>query len=197
MFTGIITDVGRLSDRIESPSQDLRLVIETQFPTEEIDIGASIACSGACLTVVEKGSDWLAFDASAETCRLTTLGSWTVGRRINLERALRLGDELGGHMVSGHIDGVGMAVSAVPVDGSVVWGFEVPTDFARYVAPKGSIALDGVSLTVNRVEGARFEVNIIPHTQSQTTFAELKPGDPVNFEIDLIARYVARLAGQS
>lgn len=196
MFTGIITDVGRLRDRIEAPSHDLRLIVETRFPVAEIDIGASISCSGACLTVVEKGANWVTFDVSGETSRLTTLGGWQVGRRINLERALKLGDELGGHMVSGHIDGIGRAVSSEPVDGSVVWGFEVPAEFARFIAPKGSVAIDGISLTVNKVDGAKFWVNIIPHTQEQTTFAELKPGDPVNFEIDLIARYVARLAGQ-
>jgi riboflavin synthase len=149
MFTGIITDIGRLIDRIERPSQDLRLVIETPFDGQSLPLGASVACSGVCLTVVGQGENWLAFDASAETASLTTLAAWGLGHRINLERALKMGDELGGHLVLGHVDGVVRVLAREPVDGSVVWRFEMTEAFRRFVAPKGSIAIDGVSLTVN------------------------------------------------
>lgn len=202
MFTGIITDIGRLRDRIERPSQDLRLVIETEFDGTALPLGASVACSGVCLTVVDQGDNWLAFDASAETASLTTVAAWQPGRRINLERALRLGDELGGHLVLGHVDGMVRVLASEPVDGSVVWRFEMTEAFRRFVAPKGSIAIDGVSLTVNRVQdgsdGASgfFEVNIIPHTAQHTTFGDLQIGEVVNIEIDPIARYVARLTGK-
>ncbi|MFL5252583.1 MAG: riboflavin synthase, partial [Rhodopila sp.] len=150
--------------------------------------------SGCCLTVVALGADWFAVDASAETLAHTKLGSWTVGSRVNLERSLRLGDELGGHLVSGHVDGVGEAMSATPENASTRWVFRVPSALSRFIAAKGSVAVDGVSLTVNEVQGDTFGVNIIPHTAAVTGFGTMKPGDPVNIEIDTLARYVARLA---
>lgn len=196
MFTGIITALGTI--RAITPlgdGHDMRLVIETPWPdTASIAIGASIACSGCCLTAVEVGEDWFAVDASAETLSKSRLGHWRVGSRVNLERSLRMGDELGGHLVSGHVDGVGEAVSATPENGSTRWLFRVPHELARFIAPKGSVAVDGVSLTVNEVQGDIFGVNIIPHTASVTGFGTLAPGDAVNIEIDMLARYVARLA---
>ncbi|MBK3773875.1 riboflavin synthase [Azospirillum sp. YIM DDC1] len=194
MFTGIITDVGRV--RAVERQGDTRFTVETVFAMETVPIGASIANNGVCLTVVEKGPGWFAVQASAETLSKTTLGGWSEGTRINLERALKVGDELGGHIVSGHVDGVATVVE-VRADGeSKRFTFEAPAALAKYIAPKGSVALDGVSLTVNEVDGARFGVNIIPHTQDATTFGALKAGDRVNLEIDMLARYVARLAGQ-
>ncbi|MGY0832441.1 riboflavin synthase [Azospirillum argentinense] len=194
MFTGIITDVGRV--RAVERQGDTRFTVETVFAMETVPIGASIANNGVCLTVVEKGPGWFAVQASAETLSKTTLGGWAEGTRINLERALKVGDELGGHIVSGHVDGVATVVE-VRADGeSKRFIFEAPATLAKYIASKGSVALDGVSLTVNEVDGARFGVNIIPHTQDATTFGALKAGDRVNLEIDMLARYVARLAGQ-
>ena len=175
----------------------MRLVIETPilFLAEPpVALGASIACSGCCLTAVDFGADWFAVDASAETLAHTKLGTWTVGSRVNLERSLRVGDELGGHLVSGHVDGVGTALSATPENASTRWVFHVPHDISRFIAVKGSVAIDGVSLTVNEVRGDTFGVNIIPHTASVTGFGTLQPNDPVNIEIDTLARYVARLA---
>lgn len=196
MFTGIITALGTV--RAISPigeGRDMRLVIEAPWPdTASIALGASIACSGCCLTAVELGPDWFAVDASAETLACTTMGTWKVGSRINLERSLKVGDELGGHIVSGHVDGVGHAVSATPENGSTRWRFRVPADLSRFIAEKGSVAIDGVSLTVNAVQGDTFGVNIIPHTASVTGFGTLAPGDAVHIEIDMLARYVARLA---
>jgi riboflavin synthase len=198
MFTGIISALGHV--RAIEPigaGRDMRLVIDTPvaFLAEPpVSLGASIACSGCCLTVVDLGADWFAVDASAETLAHTKLGSWTVGSRVNLERSLRLGDELGGHLVSGHVDGVGQAISATPENASTRWVFRVPPDISRFIAVKGSVAIDGVSLTVNEVTGDTFGVNIIPHTASVTGFGTLKPNDPVNIEIDTLARYVARLA---
>jgi riboflavin synthase len=178
-------------------SRDTRFEIETRFPMQEIPLGASICCSGACMTVVEKGQGWFAFDASGESLSRTTLGDWRAGSRINLERPLRMGDELGGHVVSGHVDGLATVVDRRPESGSVRFVFAVDRDLGRYLAPKGSVALDGVSLTVNEVEdGAgktRFGVNIIPHTQENTTFGTCQPGMRVNVEVDMLARYVARL----
>jgi riboflavin synthase len=199
MFTGIITDIGRV--RALQPAvagSDTRLVIETGYDTAEIVLGASICCSGACLTVVDKGPGWFAVEASAETLARTTLGVWQTGTRVNLERALRLGDELGGHLVSGHVDGVARIVARQPEGGSLRLVFEAAAALGRYIAPKGSVALDGVSLTVNEVEdtvsgSARFGINIIPHTQAQTTFGVAAPGARVNLEVDVLARYVARL----
>ena len=172
----------------------MRLVLAAPWPdTAVIAIGASIACSGCCLTAVEVGTDWFAAQASAETLAKTTLGEWRVGSHVNLERSLRLGDELGGHMVSGHVDGIGEAVSAVPENESARWRLRVPAELARFIASKGSVAVDGVSLTVNEVDGAIFGVNIIPHTAAVTTFGQLCPGSRVNIEVDMLARYVARL----
>ncbi len=199
MFTGIITGLGKV--RAITPmgaGADMRLIIGTAWAdTSSIPVGASIACSGCCLTAVELGSDWFAVDASAETLSKTTLGSWEVGTRVNLERPLRVGDELGGHIVAGHVDGVGRVISATPNHGSTRWLFEVPHPLGRFIAPKGSIAVNGVSLTVNEVEQATFGVNIIPHTSVVTNFGLLVPGDAVNIEIDTVARYVARLAEYS
>ena len=197
MFTGIVTDVGRVASLARATgTTDTRIAITTRFPLEDVVLGASIACSGCCLTVVETGTDRFDVQVSAETLARTTLGAWTVGSPVNLERSLKLGDELGGHLVSGHVDGVATVVSRRPEAGSTRWTFELPAGFERLVATKGSIALDGVSLTVNEVEGTRFGVNIIPHTFENTTFAELQPGDRVNFEIDMLARYVARQLGK-
>jgi riboflavin synthase len=196
MFTGIVTALGTI--RAIQPigdGKDMRLVIASPWPdTGSIALGASIACSGCCLTAVEVNVDSFAVDASAETLACTTLGSWTVGTRVNLERSLKIGDELGGHMVSGHADGVGEAVSATAENGSTRWTFRVPKALARFIAVKGSVAVNGVSLTVNEVKDDMFGVNVIPHTASVTGFGSMKPGDKVNIEIDMLARYVARLA---
>ena len=198
MFTGIVTDLGTVREVLPiGGANDMRLVIGTSpaFLAEPAPavIGASIACSGVCLTAVELGGDWFAADASAETLSKTTLGNLRAGSRLNLERSLRLGDELGGHLVSGHVDGVAAVLSAVPENASVRWRFRLPPGLARFVAAKGSIAVDGISLTVNEVEGDDFGVNIIPHTAAVTTFGTLQPGARVNIEIDTLARYVARL----
>jgi len=194
MFTGIVTDLGHV--RRISHNGDTRIEIDTNYDTSTIDIGASIACSGACLTVVEKGRGWFAADVSAETLSCTTLNSWTTGTAINLERPLRAADELGGHIVSGHVDGVGTVRSIRPDGDSKRFVFEVPPALMRYIAAKGSISVDGVSLTVNEVDGSSFGVNIIPHTQEKTTLGTLTQGASVNLEIDLVARYVARLLGR-
>ncbi|MFW6027399.1 MAG: riboflavin synthase [bacterium] len=195
MFTGIVTDVGRV--RAMKPMGDTRIEITCGFEPGEIEIGASIACAGVCLTVVERGHDgegpWFGVDASAETLRTTTLGRWRPGTPVNLERALRVGDELGGHILSGHVDGVGIVESLTPEGDSLRFVFEVPEKLAPYLAPKGSIAVDGVSLTVNGVEANRFSVNVIPHTRRSTTLRQAEAGTRVNVEADLIARYVERL----
>jgi len=191
MFTGIITDLGEVKEITEGGIA--RFVIQTSYDMESVDMGASIACSGACLTVVDKGAGWFAADVSEETLDKTTMGSWTAGTKINLERALRVGDELGGHIVSGHVDGVGQIVSITEEGDSLRYVFSAPESLAKYIASKGSITIDGVSLTVNEVDGCEFGVNIIPHTQSVTTFGSLIAGDRVNLEIDMLARYVARL----
>ncbi|HVC61679.1 MAG TPA: riboflavin synthase [Acetobacteraceae bacterium] len=196
MFTGIVTALGTV--RAINPlgnGQDMRLVVAAPWSdTAGIAIGASIACSGCCLTAVEVGPDWFAADASAETLACTTLGRWRAGSRVNLERSLRMGDELGGHLVSGHVDGLGEALSATPENASTRWRFRVPAPLARFIAVKGSVAVDGVSLTVNAVDADTFAVNVIPHTAQVTGFGRLAPGDAVNIEIDMLARYVARLA---
>lgn len=192
MFTGLITDIGTLRVR-EGSAKGVRFEIETTYPMAEVAIGASIACSGACLTVVAKGEGWFAVDVSPETLEKTTLDGWQPGRRINLERSLRLGDELGGHLVSGHVDGVARIEDRHADGDSTRFTVVAPSDLARFVAAKGSVALDGVSLTVNEVAGDSFSVCIIPHTTEMTTFGDLQPGDRVNLEIDMLARYVARL----
>ena len=195
MFTGIVSGLGYV--REISPigdGHDMKLVISAPWPDIQTTlVGASIACSGCCLTATELGPDWFMVQASAETVSKTTLGRWQVGDRVNLERPLRMGDELGGHVVSGHVDGLGVAVSATPENGSTRWRFKVPAAIARFIASKGSVAVDGVSLTVNEVMGSEFGVNIIPHTASVTRFAQLQPGDSVNIEVDMLARYIARL----
>lgn len=191
MFTGIITDLGSIR-AIERPA-DVRFYFDTGYDTAAIEIGASIACSGACLTVVDKGPGWFAADVSTETLSKTTMEDWQVGTAINFERSLRIGDELGGHLVSGHVDGVAAVVSRRPEQGSLRLGFEAPAHLAKFIAPKGSVALDGVSLTVNEVEGSCFGVNLIPHTAAATTLGGKQPGDRVNLEIDQLARYVHRL----
>ena len=200
MFSGIITDLGEVASVVpgRDSRRDTRLVIKTRYDMATVAIGASIACSGACLTVVEKGEGWFAADVSAETLACTTLGGWRAGAKVNLERALRLGDEFGGHIVLGHVDGVAEIVERRPEGDSVRFAFLAPVTLARAIAPKGSVALDGVSLTVNEVSdnevaGARFGVNIIPHTQACTSFGAAQIGDRVNLEIDVLARYVARL----
>jgi len=193
MFTGIISDVGRLSEiRHAMGGEDQRLIIETSYDTGTIAIGASIACAGPCLTVIETGPSWFAVDVSGETLNCTTIGKWQVGSRINLERSLRLGDELSGHLVSGHVDGVGELKSRHEDGGSEHMTFSAPADLMRFIAVKGSITVDGISLTVNAVGRGDFAVNIIPHTLVATTLGDLSPGATVNLEIDLLARYVAR-----
>lgn len=194
MFTGIVTDVGTV--RTIEQKGDTWIKIETSYDMNDVDIGASIACSGPCLTVIEKGSGWFAVEASAETLNKTALGDWVAGTRVNLERAMRIGDELGGHIVSGHVDAVVVIVGMQSEGDSVRFTFEMPGDFSKYIAPKGSVCLDGVSLTVNEVQGNCFGVNIISHTQSATSFSGRKVGDRINMEIDTIARYVARLLGE-
>jgi riboflavin synthase len=191
MFTGIITDIGTI--RAVETAGDTRFEMTTEFDTAAIVLGASIACSGACLTVIETGSDWFAIEASAETLSKTSLGDWQTGTRINLEQALRIGDELGGHIVSGHVDGLAKVVSITAEGDSHRVVLEAPSELAKFIASKGSVALDGVSLTVNEVEETRFGVNIISHTWTQTTFDTLGVGDHMNMEIDMLARYVARM----
>lgn len=205
MFTGIVSDVGRV--RSVEKRGDTRFVIDTVYDPEGIALGASIACSGCCLTVVEKGTDkgqnWFAVDASNETLSCTVLGDWKVGTPINLERALKAGDELGGHIVSGHVDGVGEIVDIRDDGDSKRFTFEAPEGLGQFIAAKGSVTIDGTSLTVNEVEDVvegsnvgttRFGVNIIPHTQAVTTWGQARIGQRINLEIDMLARYVARLA---
>jgi riboflavin synthase len=195
MFTGIVSDIGTI-DRVEARG-DTRIVVATAYDTAGVDLGASIACSGVCLTVVDKGPGWFAVDVSGETINCTAQGQWTEGRRLNLERAMKLGDELGGHIVTGHVDGIA-EVTEVRVDGdSRRIGFSIPRELAAFVAAKGSITIDGVSLTVNEVEdgavSTRFAINVIPHTQKMTTLGALAPGQAVNIEIDVLARYLQRM----
>src|SRR5689334_15165429 len=194
MFTGIVTDVGEITTLTPGGQKgDRRFVIASKHDMAPVPMGASIACSGCCLTVVEKGPDWFAVEASGETLDKTHLGDWKQGQRINLELSLKLGDELGGHLVYGHVDGVGKIVSMTPEGGSVRFVFEAPGDLPRFIAAKGSIAVDGISLTVNEVKESRFHVNIISHTQAMTTLGTAKVGQPVNLEVDMLARYVQRL----
>jgi riboflavin synthase len=195
MFTGIITDIGHIKS-VEHRG-DLRVVIATGYDTAGLAIGASVACSGVCLTVVAKATGEFSVDISGETESRTAKGQWVAGRRLNLERALKVGDELGGHIVTGHVDAVGRVATVEPVGDSTRIAIAVPKDIAPFVAEKGSICLDGVSLTVNTVEdtadGAVFTINVIPHTASWTTFDTIKPGDEINIEIDVLARYLARM----
>jgi riboflavin synthase len=195
MFTGIITDIGRI-EAVEQRG-DLRLRIGCGYDMAGVDLGASIACSGVCLTVVDKGADWFAVDVSAETLSRTAPGMWQEGRRLNLERPLKVGDELGGHIVTGHVDGIGKVQGAARIGDSTRVTILAGDEIAPYVAAKGSISLDGASLTINAVEsvsdGVRFEVNIIPHTAAHTTFDEMAPGRRLNIEIDILARYLGRM----
>ncbi|HLI65712.1 MAG TPA: riboflavin synthase [Caulobacteraceae bacterium] len=191
MFTGIVTDIGRVR-AVRDTNRDRRFEIETAYDLATVDIGASISHAGCCLTVVEKGDCWFAVEVSGETLAKSTLGDWREGRRVNLERATRAGDELGGHIVSGHVDGIGEVISIEAEGGSHRFVIRAPAPLHRSIAPKGSISVEGVSLTVNEVDGQSFGVNIIPHTFEVTTLGALKPGDRVNLEIDMLARYLAR-----
>ncbi|TQM92996.1 MAG: riboflavin synthase [Roseinatronobacter sp.] len=191
MFTGIITDIGEI--RALKQEGDLRARIGTGYDMASVDLGASIASDGVCLTVVAKGPDWYEVQVSAETVSKTNLGGWTLGKRVNLERALKVGDELGGHIVSGHVDGVAEVVALTDEGGSTRLVFRAPDHLAGFIAPKGSVALDGTSLTVNEVSGAEFGINLIPHTKQVTTWGDIALGDRINLEIDTLARYVARL----
>ena len=192
MFTGIITDIGQI-EQLEQRG-DLRARIATSYDMARVDMGASIACDGVCLTVVNKGQGWFDVDISAESVSKTNISDWAPGHRINLERALRVGDELGGHIVSGHVDGVAEVVGLRKEGDSTRVTFRAPEALARFIAEKGSVALNGTSLTVNEVQGRDFGVNFIPHTQAATTWGVVAVGDRVNLEIDTLARYVARLA---
>ena len=204
MFTGIVTDIGEVIE-LEQKG-DLRARIKTAYETASILIGASIACDGVCLTVVDVGDDWFDVEISAETVSKTTIGyplqnksgpSWQKGRKVNLERALKVGDELGGHIVSGHVDGVAKIIQLAEVGDSTEVMLEAPKNLAKYIAVKGSVALNGTSLTVNKVDGHRFSINFIPHTKTVTTWGQMSLGDPVNIEIDTMARYVDRLNAAS
>ncbi len=195
MFTGLVSDVGEV--RHAEKRGDTHLVISTHYDVAAMDVGGSVACAGVCLTIVDKGSAkdrWFAVTASGETVSKTTIGRWKAGDAVNLERPLRVGDEFGGHIVTGHVDGVAEVAGIADEGESVRMTFKAPAALARFIAEKGSVALDGVSLTVNEAKGARFGVNIIPHTAKVTTFGRLKPGAKVNLEVDPLARYVARLA---
>ena len=191
MFTGIITDVGEIRSLVKSG--DLRIEIATTYDLSSVDIGASIACNGVCLTVVTKTADSFAVDVSAESVAFTNIEGWHLGARINLERALKVGDELGGHIVSGHVDGVAEIIAMHDEGGSTRVTLRVPGALAKFIASKGSVALNGTSLTVNEVNGAEFGINFIPHTKAVTTWSASQVGDQVNLEIDTLARYVARL----
>lgn len=195
MFTGIVTDIGRIV--AAEQRGDLRLRIACGYDMDTVPLGGSIACSGVCLTVIDKGPDWFAVDVSTETRARTAPGQWEEGRRLNLERALRLGDELGGHIVTGHVDGIGAVLAAEPVGDSRAVTIAAGAEIAPYIASKGSVCIDGVSLTVNQVEplaeGVRFGINLIPHTAQHTNLGELEAGREVNIEIDLIARYLERM----
>ncbi len=192
MFTGIITDIGQIIAQ-EPSGADTHLRIRTAYDMQSIALGASIACNGICLTVTEKGNDWFAVTASADTARVTTLGAWATGNRINLERALRIGDEIGGHLVSGHVDGIARLQSITPVGESHQLTLTAPAALSRYISRKGSITLDGVSLTVNAVDGASFSVTLIPHSWSHTTLSDRQTGDSLNLEVDMFARILERL----
>jgi riboflavin synthase len=191
MFTGIISAIGRIDD-IQKPG-DWRLKITTPWDCAKIDLGASIACSGVCLTVIERDADWFAVEVSAESLSRTTIGTWQAGTQINLERALRLGDELGGHIVSGHVDGLAIIDQITRSGDSHELKISVPDALSKFIAEKGSVCLDGISLTVNAIEGSRFGVNIIDHTWGHTTLGHATIGQHLNLEIDMLARYVSRL----
>ena len=195
MFTGIITDIGEISEITQNG--DTRVTIQTSYETSTIDFGASIACSGVCLTVVDKGQNYFSVDVSSETLSCTSLGDWNIGSKVNLERALKVGEELGGHIVTGHVDTVGEILTIVPDGDSKILTFSLPGKFKAFIAAKGSVTVNGASLTVNTVkdneDNTEFSINIIPHTQEKTTFGAAQAGDKVNIEIDILARYVARM----
>ncbi len=198
MFTGIITDVGEIAEIRQRPGEDLRAIIRTGYDLSGVAIGASIACSGVCLTVTSKSADSFSVDISGETVSRTASAHWAEGARLNLERSLKVGDELGGHIVTGHVDGVGQIEAVEPIDGSTHIAIRAPASLAPMIAPKGSIAVDGISLTVNAVDdgadgSALFHLNIIPHTAEWTTLGAAKVGDKVNLEIDVLARYLDRM----
>ncbi len=193
MFTGIVTDIGKIA-AVFGRDDLKRLRIESRYDAATIDIGASIMTSGICLTVVAKEKGWFEVELAAETLRLTTAGTWKAGDKVNLERSLKIGDELGGHLVSGHVDGIAEIVSREDLDGMAKITLRAPRELARFIAAKGSVALDGISLTVNEVSGTDFSVLLIPHTLAVTSWADLKKGNRVNLEVDQLARYVARLA---
>ncbi len=198
MFTGIVTDIGEVLGVARAGALNAR--IATSRDLGDLDVGASVACDGVCLTVVDFGRGqrtWFAVQASEETLSRTNLGQWTPGRRINLERALKVGDEIGGHIVSGHVDGLAVVGDVRDEGDSTRMLLDAPAGLARFIAPKGSVALNGTSLTVNEVDGARFGINFIPHTKAVTTWSEARPGDRVNLEVDTLARYVARLSGSA
>lgn len=190
MFTGIITDVGIISEILHNP--DMVITVQTHYNTDTIDIGASIACNGICLTVTQKTKDTVQFCLSNETIGKTTAKNWQIGTKLNLERALKMGDELGGHLVTGHVDGIGIIQSINQDQGSLDIQIQTPSDILPYIAPKGSVCCDGISLTVNKVYDDYFHVNIIPHTQQATNWQDIKVGDRINLEIDLMARYMVR-----
>ena len=194
MFTGIVTDLGEILE-LEQKG-DLRARIKTNYDTAGITFGASIACDGICLTAVDFGDDWFDVEISSETVSKTIIGSWLwiVGHTVNLERSLKVGDELGGHIVSGHVDGIAKVTSITDEGDSTRFVFEAPSELARYIAPKGSVALNGTSLTVNEVDSNTFGVNLVPHTKKVTSWGKTQVNDPINLEIDTLARYVARLA---
>lgn len=195
MFTGIITDIGTLV-AVEDRNDGRRLRIGTRYDPQTIDIGASIMCEGICLTVTEKGTDdgnWFDVFAARETLDVTRVGDWTSGRRINLERSLKIGDELGGHIVSGHVDGLARIVERKDIGDQITFTLEAPDELSRFIAKKGGVALNGTSLTVNQVDGNRFSVHLIPHTLTATNWLDYREGDAVNLEVDLMARYAARL----
>lgn len=191
MFTGIITAIGQIEELKDAGDRWLK--VTTPWACDKIDLGASIACSGVCLTVVERADNWFAVEVSAESLSRTTIGGWQKGSQINLERALRLGDELGGHIVSGHVDGLASIEAITPIGDSHKLDIRVPEDVSKFIAEKGSVTLDGVSLTVNEVEGSCFAVNIIDHTWTHTTLGHATIGQQLNLEIDMLARYVSRL----
>ena len=195
MFTGIVTDIGTVAS-VESPD-DTRVVVSTAYDTTTVDLGASISCSGVCLTVVDKGPNWFAVDVSGETISRTAKDQWTEGRKFNLERAMKLGDELGGHIVTGHVDGLGTVVALAEEGGSHRVTIRAGADIAPFIAPKGSVTVDGVSLTVNSVQDidgeVEFGLNIIPHTWAVTTLGTIQMGQSVNIEIDVLARYLQRM----
>jgi len=193
MFTGIVTDMGEVSAVEPRAAGLVRLKIACRCDPETVAVGASIACSGVCLSVVDRGKDWFAVDAAAETLRLTTAGRWREGTRVNLERALKVGDELGGHIVAGHVDGLAALIARENLPDMAQLTLRVPAKLARFIAVKGSVALDGVALTVNEIAGETFSVLIIPHTLKVTTLGTLAVGEEVNLEVDLLARYLARL----